>query len=180
LTNKVQNINEICNRYANALILSSPSVNDLKIIINDFKHFQKVVNDSKEFSSYLRNPLINSNKKSLVLNKISKAFSYSQTFEGFLTVLTKHGKVLLHDRVFDHFKRIIDSKDGLTEILITTSEPLNKDIEEKIKKKLSDSLNLNIKFTTIIDKEIIGGVIIKIKSIMIDNSIKSKLVEFKI
>ncbi len=180
MTNKVQNINEICNRYANALILSSPSENDLKIIINDFKHFQKVLNDSKEFSRYLRNPLVNSNKKSSVLNKISKAFSYSQTFQGFLTILTKHGKVLLHDRIFDHFKKIIDSKDGLTEILITTSEPLKKDIEEKIKKKLSDSLNLKIKLTKIIDKEIIGGVIIKIKSIMIDNSIRSKLVEFKI
>ena len=180
MTNKVQNINEICNRYANALILSSYSENDLKILINDFKHFQKVLNDSLEFSRYLRNPLINSNKKSTVLNKIAKAFSYSQTFKGFLTILSKHGKILLHDRIFDHFKKIIDSKDGLTEVLITTSEPLKKDIEEKIKKKLSDSLNLKIKLTKIIDKEIIGGVIIKIKSIMIDNSIRSKLVEFKI
>ena len=57
---------------------------------------------------------------------------------------------------------------------------MKKDIEEKIKKNLSDSLNLKIKLTKIIDKEIIGGVIIKIKSIMIDNSLKSKLVEFKI
>ena len=180
MTNTIQNINEICNRYANALILSLPNENDLKKIIIDFKHFRKVLNDSKEFSRYLRNPLINSNKKSHALNKICKAFSYSTTFQGFLTVLTKHGKVLLHDKIFDQFNKIIDSKKGLTEIYITTSEPLQKDFEEEIKKKLSDSLNLKIKLTKIIDKEIIGGIIIKIKSIMIDNSIRSKLVEFKV
>ena len=83
-------------------------------------------------------------------------------------------------KIFEEFKKIIDKKNGLTEIFITTSEPLKKEIEEKIKNKLSDSLNLNIKLTKLIDKEIIGGAIIKIKSIMIDNSIKSKLVEFEV
>ena len=71
-------------------------------------------------------------------------------------------------------------KDGLTEIVVTTSEPLEKEVEIKIKAKLSDSLKSKIKLTKIIDKEIIGGIKIKIKSIMIDNSIKSKLTEFEI
>ena len=74
----------------------------------------------------------------------------------------------------------IDLKDGLTEIIVTTSEPLEKEVEKKLKTKLSDSLKLKIKLTKIIDKEIIGGIKIKIKSIMIDNSIKSKLTEFGI
>ena len=75
---------------------------------------------------------------------------------------------------------MIDENKGITEIFVTTAEPLEKSTEEVIKKKLSESLNLKIKLTKIIDKKIIGGVIIKIKSIMIDNSLKSKLIDFKI
>jgi len=42
-----------------------------------------------------------------------------------------------------------------------------------------NSLDIKIKLKKIVNKDIIGGIIIKIKSMMIDNSIKSKLNNFK-
>jgi len=180
LTKNVENINEICRRYANALILSSTEENDLKKISQNFEHFNEVLKTSNDLSKYIKNPLINSQKKSLVLKKICKSFSYNQFFQGFISVLTKHGKINLQEKIYNEYKRIIDFRAGLTEIIVTTSEPLNKDVEQKLKKKLSESLKLKIKLKKIIDKDIIGGIIIKIRSIMIDNSIKSKLTEFGI
>ena len=180
MTKNVENINEICKRYANALILSSQDRNELKIITENFEHFNKVLGTSKDLSTFIKNPLVNSQKKSFVLKKICKSFSYNQFFQGFIGVLTKHGKINLQEKILNEFKRIIDLKDGLTEIIVTTSEPLQKEVEKKLITKLSDSLKLKIKLTKIIDKEIIGGIKIKIKSIMIDNSIKTKLTEFGI
>ena len=180
MTKNVENINEISKRYANALILSSKDRNELKIITENFEHFNKVLSTSNDLSTFIKNPLVNSQKKSFVLKKICKSFSYNLFFQGFISVLTKHGKINLQEKILNEFKRIIDLKDGLTEIIVTTSEPLQKEVEKKLKTKLSDSLKLKIKLTKIIDKEIIGGIKIKIKSIMIDNSIKSKLTEFEI
>ena len=180
MTKNVENINEISKRYANALILSSKDRNELKIITENFEHFNKVLRTSNDLSTFIKNPLVNSQKKSIVLKKICKSFSYNQFFQGFISVLTKHGKINLQEKILNEYKRIIDLKDGLTEIIVTTSEPLEKEVEKKLKTKLSDSLKLKIKLTKIIDKEIIGGIKIKIKSIMIDNSIKSKLTEFEI
>ena len=180
MTKNIENINEICKRYANALILSSQDRNELKIITENFEHFNKVLRTSDDLSTFIKNPLVNSQKKSFVLKKICKSFSYNQFFQGFIGVLTKHGKINLQEKILNEYKRIIDLKDGLTEIIVTTSEPLQKEVEKKLKTKLSDSLKLKIKLTKIIDKEIIGGIKIKIKSIMIDNSIKSKLTEFEI
>ena len=180
MTKNLENINEICRRYANALILSSEDRKELKIITENFEHFNKVLKDSNDLSSYIKNPLINSQKKSVVLKKICKSFSYNQFFQGFIGVLTRHGKINLQEKILNEYKRIIDLKDGLTEIIVTTSEPLHREVEQKLKKKLSDVLKLKIKLTKIIDKEIIGGIKIKVKSIMIDNSIKSKLTEFEI
>ena len=180
MTRISQNINEISNRYANALILSSENKNDIKQITDDFNHFNKMLGQSTELKNLIENPLISSEKKSQTLVKLCDRAKYSNVFKGFLSILTKHGKILLHKKIFQDFKKIIDFKSGLTEIFITTSTPLEKKVEEEIKKKLSESLNLNIKMTKIVDAGIIGGVIIKIKSIMIDNSIKSKLTEFNI
>ena len=47
-----------------------------------------------------------------------------------------------------------------------------------IKSKIGKHLNSKIKLKKIIDSEIIGGIIITIDSIMIDNSIRQKLSDF--
>ena len=135
MTKNVENINEICKRYANALILSSQDRNELKIITENFEHFNKVLRTSDDLSTFIKNPLVNSQKKSFVLKKICKSFSYNQFFQGFIGVLTKHGKINLQEKILNEYKRIIDLKDGLTEIVVTTSEPLQKEVENKLKKK---------------------------------------------
>ena len=127
MTENVENINEICKRYANALILSSEDKNELKIITENFEHFNKVLRTSDDLSTFIKNPLVNSQKKSFVLKKICKSFSYNQFFQGFIGVLTKHGKINLQEKILNEYKRIIDLKDGLTEIIVTTSEPLEKE-----------------------------------------------------
>ena len=180
MTKTSTNINEICNRYAKALILSSSNENELKEVKDNFVTFNSLIDANKEFYSYINNPLINSQKKSKALKNLCIKLSYNKVFIGLITTLTKHGKILLYRRIFEHFQKTIDKNNGITEIQITTSEPLDKKVENNIENKLSSLLNLKIKLIKTVDKEIIGGVIIKIRSIMIDNSIKSKLMEFKI
>ena len=68
----------------------------------------------------------------------------------------------------------------MTEVEVTTSEALSQKAQDSIKKKLMNSLNIKIKLKKIVKKDIIGGIIIKIKSMMIDNSIKSKLTNVKL
>ena len=135
MTKNVENINEICRRYANALILSSEDENELKSITQNFEHFNKVLRTSNDLLSFIKNPLVNSQKKSFVLKKICKSFSYNEFFQGYIGVLTKHGKINLQEKILNEYKRIIDLKAGLTEIIVTTSEPLHKEVEQKLKKK---------------------------------------------
>ena len=180
MTNKSQNINEISIRYSNALILSASNKDEIKEISKNFSNFLQIIERSNDLRTFINNPLINSKKKSGILNKVCKTSSYNDNFRGFIVILTKHGKISLIKKVFLEFKKIIDLKDGLTEVFVTTSEALEKKIEEEIKNKLSETLNLKIKLKKIINPEIIGGIIIKIKSIMIDNSIKSKLTDYKL
>ena len=99
MTKTSQNINEICSRYANALILSSSDKSDLKKLNDNFRHFNKILENSSDLLNYINNPLINSKKKSLSLKRICEKLEYLKVFQGFLTVLTKHGKISLQKRI---------------------------------------------------------------------------------
>ncbi|MEE2695348.1 MAG: ATP synthase F1 subunit delta [Pseudomonadota bacterium] len=180
MTNRSLNINEISIRYSNALILAASDKEEIRKIRDNFSNFLKIIEKSDDLKTFIKNPLISPNKKSKVLEKICKKLSYNDNFQGFIIILTKHGKISLINKVFLEFKKKIDLQDGFTEVFITTSEPLEKKVEDTIKNKLSETLDLKIKLNKIINPDIIGGIIIKIKSIMIDNSIKSKLMDYKI
>ena len=56
---------------------------------------------------------------------------------------------------------------------------INQDLEDKLKKVLSRDGKMKVKIINLIDKDLIGGLIIQIGSNLIDTSIKTKLNKVK-
>ena len=176
MTDKSNYINEVSLRYANALLLiaGEDGVDKIK---NNFETFIKAIDQNRDLGNLISNPLINNLKKSVILEKICVKLKTEKTFLGFILTLTKHSKVILINKVFSKFNQLIDQRNGLTEVYVTTSSKLDSDNEKEIKKVISEKINLKIKLKKIVDPDIIGGIIIRINSLMIDNSIKTKLSE---
>ena len=61
---------------------------------------------------------------------------------------------------------------------MTTTELIDKTAKNKLQSSLEKTLNCKIKLKEITDRSIIGGIILKVNSIMIDNSIKNKLQDY--
>ena len=86
--------------------------------------------------------------------------------------------VFLLKKIFIEFNNLLDKKNGVIEVTVTTTDLIEKAIQKKIQSSLEKTLNCKIKLKEITDKSIIGGIILKINSIMIDNSIKNKLQDY--
>ena len=151
--------------------------NGLKQIQSDFQSFIKLIDTNKDLKMIINNPLINVVKKSAILEKICKAIKTQKSFLGFITTLTKHNKIVLIEKVFSQFNKLIDIKEGFTEVHLTTSTELESKKLAQIEKKISQKINCKVKFKKKVDPKIIGGIIIQINSYMIDNSVRSKLSE---
>ena len=176
MTDKSNYIYEVSLRYANALILISKK-SGLKQIQNDFESFIKLIRTNKDLKSIINNPLINVTKKSTILENICKAIKTQKIFLGFVKTLTKHNKIFLIEKVFSQFNKLIDIDEGFTEVHLTTSKKLDNEKLKQIEKVISQKIDSKVKLNKKVDPQIIGGIIIQIDSLMIDNSVKSKLSE---
>ena len=78
---------------------------------------------------------------------------------------------------YDPFNKLIDINEGFTEVHLTTSKKLENEKLKQIEKIISQKINRKVKLKKKVDPQIIGGIIIQINSLMIDNSVKSKLSE---
>ena len=179
LSNSNINIEETARRYAKALFLVSDSDKSNTLETRkSFDEFIQLFNTLSELRFFFKSPLTNPGKKKLLIKKVLAKTNLSENFSNFLVTLASNGKLFLIEKIYKEFNKILDSNDGVLEVSVTTTEPLNKVQEKKIINSLEKKLKSSIKLKKEIDKNIIGGIILKINSIMIDNSIKNKLVDY--
>ena len=179
LSNKSLNITETSRRYAKALFLASNKIeSDILDNKDCFSKFIKICNEVSELKKILESPLINPTKKRKIIEKILSQFNFSKNFSSFLITLANNRKLFLVEKIFIEYLKILDTNDGVVEVVVTTTEPLEKNQSLNITSTLEKKLNSKIKLKKIIDKSIIGGIILKVNSVMIDNSIKSKLLDY--
>ncbi len=179
MTNKSTYKTETANRYAKALLLSCNSNDsDIKKTKSNFDDFIKMYNKLDELKLFFQTPLINPIKKKKIILEILKKTNLCENFSSFLVTLANNGKLFLLKKIFIEFNNLLDKKNGVLEVTVTTVDSIDKTVQKKIQTSLEKTLNCKIKLKEINDRSIIGGIILKVNSIMIDNSIRNKLQDY--
>ena len=160
------------------MLSSGGNSSTIKNFCNDFDKLLSLYKKSKDFRNFILTPLIKKNKKQEVFIKVLKKMDLCNDFINFFKIVSVHGKLFLIEKIFNQFRKSLDEKEGISEVTITTTLPLEKKFEENITKNLGKKLNKKIRLNKLIDPSLIGGIIIKIDSMMIDNSIKTKLLDY--
>ena len=179
MTKNSSSINESAKRYAKALVLSAENKDSLiKSFRNDFGKLLSAFNEVENFKEFILSPLVKKQKKKEILIKILSKMNLSTEIISFFKIVANHGKLFLLEKIYKEFGKILDENDGITEVTVTTTEPLEKKFEDDIVKNIGEKLKKKIRLNKLIDPSLIGGIIIKIDSVMIDNSIKTKLLDY--
>ncbi len=151
---------------------------DVEKTKSNFDDFIKLYDKLHELKLFFQTPLINPIKKKKILLEILKKTELCENFSSFLITLANNGKLSLLKKIFIEFNNLLDTKNGVLEVAVTTVDSIDKTIQKKIQSSLEKALNCKIKLKEIKDKSIIGGIILKVNSIMIDNSIRNKLQDY--
>ena len=167
-------------RYASALYNLSSEKGCLKKIIDDLNKILIFSKENIDLSLTLKNPLISSVDKKEIINNLLKKIKANSLLFDFIRVLEKNKRFNFLTNIIYKLNEINSKKRGNIISTIISAEELsikNKDnIKDRLIKILGNRLSINYK----IDKSIIGGLIIKIDSVMIDSSLLTKIDKIKL
>ncbi len=169
------NISELSRRYAKALFSLCKDKSELKNHYNSFETFVNLQKTNSDFSLFIKNPLISSKKKIFILEKILNKLNISGKFSNFLKIVAQHNKLLFLQTIFNHFKDMIEEENNETNIKIISVSPIQGELKKELILELEKITGKKVNIVNLIDKDILGGIIIRINSLMIDFSIKTKL-----
>ena len=170
----------IADRYASALYDLAIDSKSVDSVLEDLTFLQKIFNDHKELHLVIKNPLIASIDKLEILEKILKNKIINKLTLTFLKVIEKNKRFSNIYSIISQFININAYNRGDVLADITSAEELydeqKQNINEQLKNTLGKKLSLNFK----VDKKIIGGLVVKVGSKMIDTSLANKINKLKI
>ena len=163
------------NSYSQALFeLASEnnSTNDIEIQVSSIL---ELIDKSKDFKDLIKDPTNKIEDQLKVINTISNQFKFNELLKKFLGFLVSKRRFFYVEKILNDFLFICSNARGEIQAELSAAKNLNENEINNIKNELSSTFGSNIKLKHKYEPSLIGGLIIKVGSTMIDTSIKNKL-----
>jgi len=164
--------------YASAVLELALVENNIEEIDQDFKVIADTINKNLK----LRDSLVDSNielvKKYAVATEIFED-KVSNVALNFLLLLVGQGEVKLLNHILDELISKIQQEQKKVIAEVITAIELDKKMQSKLEKRLSEISGKEVKLRNIIDESIIGGAIVRLEGKLYDGSLFNQLNNLK-
>ena len=165
----------IKNSYSQALFELSDENNLINDIEQQASAILKLISTSMDFKVLTKDPTNKIEDQLKIINKISDQFNFNELLKKFLGFIISKRKFFYVEKILNDFLTICSNSRGEIHAELSSAKELNENEVKNIKNELSNTYGSNIKLNYKYDPSLIGGLIIKVGSTMIDTSIKNKL-----
>lgn len=164
-------------RYALALYTVAEEKGKVEEYLNDLGEIVSLMKEDEEFLKVIKHPEISSRKKKIFIN-IFKG-KIDEELLSFLLILIEKDRILFTEEKLKEMKKIHLERNNTLLVEIKTVIPLEENQRERLRVKLYNMYDKKIVFDEKLDKNILGGVYLRVGDDVIDGTIKSKLEEMK-
>ena len=170
----------VSDRYASALYDLAAEKKLVDPVVEDLSNLKNILKDNKELSLVVKSPLITSIDKLNIFESLLKKINANELTSTFLKVIEKNKRFSNLASIISQFMNINSQKRGDVLADITSADELNDDQKNNITNQLKSILGDKLSLSFDVDKNIMGGLIVKVGSKMIDTSLANKINKLRI
>lgn len=172
-------------RYARAVFDIAQDAGALGDVEKDLATLAAALKTSADLREFLHAPLYRRSEQAAAIHTLSAKMNLSKTIEHTLALMAQRRRLSAVPAFINALNAMIAAQKGEQTVEVTTAHALTdaqtKALTETLKKtlkKITKNPAKSIKLNITTDESLIGGLVIKQGSVMIDSSIKSKLANF--
>lgn len=166
---------KVASRYAKALLELAVEKKQLEEVHRDVNQLLSISAENRDLVLLLNSPIVNTDKKHNVLKALFQKTGNVITLSFFELVTRKNRSNVLISTAKE-FKRRYNLYMGIQEAEVTTTLPLTEDLRKSFIEIVKEISGLEkVELTEKIDKELIGGFVLKVNDKLLDDSLSGKL-----
>ncbi|TNE41365.1 MAG: F0F1 ATP synthase subunit delta [Sphingomonadales bacterium] len=162
-------------RYALALFELARDKNQLDSVAESLATLKKALGESEDFRNLTTSPVIGRQAATKAVEALAGAMSLDPLTGNFLGVLAQARRLPQLGAAIRAFEMLLSRHRGETRAEVTSAHALTKTQVTALAKSLKTRVGRDVSIDTKVDPAILGGLVVKIGSQMIDSSIRTRL-----
>lgn len=165
----------LAGRYATALFELARDARQIETVSQSLERLRAALRESPEFTTLTTSPLIDREQAMRGVLAAADSLGVDQLTRNFLGTLAKNRRLAKLGEVISAFNKLAAHYRGETTAEVVTAHPLDDSQVEALRAKLRAGLGRDVAIDLRVDPSILGGLIVRVGSKMIDSSLQTKL-----
>ncbi len=175
MASNIKGVTGLTGRYASALFDLAEENNVLDDVAKDLALLQELIDESDDLSRMIRSPIISRDEQTRSMMAILDKGKFNDLTKKFIGLISSNRRLFAVRGIIDDYLTILSNKRGEITADVVSAVPLSKDQEGKLLEKLDSIVTGEVSLRLNVDPGLLGGLVVKIGSRMVDSSISSKL-----
>lgn len=172
-------VSGVSGRYATALFELARDEKSIDAVKADLDKFDALVTESADLKRLVRSPVFAADVQLKALTAVLDKAGISGVAANFLKVLTANRRLFAVADVIRAFSALVAKFKGEASADVTVAEPLSDKNLDALKVALKTVTGKDVALNVKVDPAIIGGLVVKLGSRMVDSSLRTKLNSIK-
>ncbi len=172
-------VSGVSGRYATALFELARDEKSIDAVKADLDRFNGMLDESADLRRLVRSPVFSSDAQSKALAAVLDHAGISGISANFLKVLTANRRLFAVNEVTRAFNALVAKFRGEATADVTVAEAFSDKNLDALKSALKAVTGKDVTLNVKVDPSIIGGLVLKLGSRMVDSSLRTKLNSIK-
>ncbi|SFP19224.1 ATP synthase F1 subcomplex delta subunit [Tranquillimonas alkanivorans] len=149
--------------------------NSLQAVDSDVETLDAALKESTDFRALIHSPIYSREQQQAAVAALAEKMGLTATVGNTLRLMAAKRRLFVLPQLVVALRERLAEERGEVTAEVTTAKALTEGQRTKLAETLKASVGREIKLNTTVDESLIGGLIVKVGSRMIDTSIRSKL-----
>jgi F-type H+-transporting ATPase subunit delta len=168
-------VSGMAGRYATALFDLAQEQNSIDAVKADLDRFDALVVDSADLNRLVRSPVFSAEEQTKALAAVLDKAGIGGLAAKFLKLVTSNRRLFAVRDMVKAYRAQVAAHKGEVTAQVTVAEPLKDDHLGALRAALKSVSGKDVDLDVKVDPSIIGGLVVKLGSRMVDSSLRTKL-----
>jgi len=168
-------VSGVAGRYATAVFELAQEEKSIDALARDFSALAEMIAQDADLERFVRAPIFTREEHRKGMDALLRRMEAAPLTVRFVLTLAQKRRLSVLPEIMRAFDKLLANQRGEVDAEVTAARPLSEEQTTELKRVLKAKLGREARLSTRIDPSLLGGLIVKVGSRMIDSSLRTKL-----
>ena len=169
------NASGLAGRYASALFELARDRDALEAVATDLANFRSLLHESSDLGRLIRSPVLSREDQGKALSAIGQRVGFHQLTGQFLGLLAEKRRLFAMPAIIEAYEAMLAEHKGEVGAELLSAVPLTEGQIDAMREQLKTAVGKDVTLVSKVDPNLLGGLVVRVGSRMIDASLRTKL-----